>query len=483
MMRVLRGAKAAYANLPPWARSGAASAYGVFLRYWRYGPDAERRVAEALARDGWTAEQWRAWQDPRLAELLHHAATRVPYYREQWRRRRAAGDDAPWDVLANWAILEKAALRDDSDAFVADGVDRRRLFAFHTSGTSGTPITALRSRETSHAWYALFEARNRRWYGVDRHARWAILGAQPIIPYAQDRPPFWVWNAGLRQLYLSAYHVAPQHVAGYLEAMRRHRVEYLLGYPSSIHALALMARDAGIAAAPLRVVISNAEKLHPHQRTLIAETFGGPVRDTYGMVEIVAGASECEHGVMHLWPDAGVVEVVGDEDGRPVAPGVVGQFVCTGLLNRDMPLVRYRLGDRGAVAPLARGGCACGRHLPVLERLDGRSTDNVVGRNGRRVFALAHIFDGLPIHERQLVQHEIDRFEVAIVPDGPFGPEEERVIAERMRELLGDVRVAVRLVESIPRGPNGKIVTTVSHVDPNALAPAGAPAGPNGARP
>ena len=76
----------------------AASARGRRLERWRYGPATERLVEEALARDGWTAEQWRVWREERLAYVLHRAATQVPTYREQWTRRRAAGDRAAWDL-------------------------------------------------------------------------------------------------------------------------------------------------------------------------------------------------------------------------------------------------------------------------------------------------------------------------------------------------------------------------------------------------
>jgi phenylacetate-CoA ligase len=483
MMALVKRAKAGYAHLPPWTRSWAASAYGYLLRHQRYGPDTERRVREALERDGWTPEEWRRYHAERLPDLLDHAATRVPFYREQWQRRRAEGDDAPWTELANWPILEKADLRRRPGAFMADGVDRAQLFEFGTSGTSGLPITTWRSRATSRAWYAIFEARTRRWYGIERGTPWAILGGQPVVPPRQTKPPFWVWNAGLRQLYLSAYHVAPGNVAAYLGALRRHRVEHLLGYPSSLYALAWMAREQGLAAPRLRAVVSNAEALHPHQRAMLAEVFGCPVHDTYGMVEIVAAGSECDHGVLHLWPDAGIVEVVDDDDDHPVPDGTAGQFLCTGLLNRDVPLIRYRIGDRGALAPPSSAPCACGRRLPAIDRLEGRTTDNVLLRDGRRVFALANIFAGLPIHERQLTQHEVDRFDIAIVPERPFDADEERLLREQIRTYLGDVRVEVRYVDAVPRGPNGKVRSTVSLLAQSARphdARDGAPAAGHG---
>ncbi len=106
-----------YHRLPYPLKSAAASARGRYLGRWRYGPDAEALVEACLARDAWTAQQWADWQEERLAFLLHRAATQVPYYRDQWQRRRREGDDAAWDVLSNWPVLPKEALRQTPQAF------------------------------------------------------------------------------------------------------------------------------------------------------------------------------------------------------------------------------------------------------------------------------------------------------------------------------------------------------------------------------
>src|SRR5262249_43089394 len=145
---------------------------------------------------------------------------------------------------------------------------------------------------TVRAWYALMEARWRRWYGVSRHDRWAILGGQLVTPVAQRRPPFWVWNAALRQLYMSSYHLAPHLIPYYLDALRRHRIQYLWGYPSALHALAQEAVRRQRRDLKMTVAIANAEPLFDYQRQTIAEAFQCPVRETYGLAEIVAAASE-----------------------------------------------------------------------------------------------------------------------------------------------------------------------------------------------
>lgn len=454
----------------PAARALMASAYGHYLQAWRYGGAFEERVAEATERERWSPERWRAWQQERLARLLHHAATKVPYYREHWQARRRRGDRSSWEELGNWPVLTKEALRSSPEAFLAEGVPRALLFRLQTSGSTGTPLTLYRDPAAMRAWYTLFEARWRRWYGVDLETRWAMIGGRMVVPPGQDAPPYWVWNQGMRQLYMSTYHIRPETIGDYLEAMRRHRVRYVYGYASSMGALALRVEEAGLEAPPLAVAISNAEPLLDHQREAIERVFGCPVHDTYGMSEAVAGASECAHGALHLWPDAGVTEVVGDDDLQPVPAGRVGTLLCTGLLNRAMPLVRYRVGDRLALAPDG-GPCACGRSLPRIDRLEGRIEDRILTPDGRRVSRFGAVFHGVAVREVQLVQESQEEVRVLVVPAAGYGADDEAAMRQRLRDRLGPMAVAFEYRDEIPRRANGKFRSIVSRIAVDEPAP------------
>src|SRR5688500_110458 len=141
-----------YHRLPPPARDLAATLRGWQLRRWRYGPETERLAAEAVEREHWSAEEWRAYQLETLTRLLHRAATRVPFYRDAWSRRRQAGDRASWEYLENWPVLTKRELRETPRAFVADDCDTGRMFLEQTSGTTGTPLSLWWSRETVRRW-------------------------------------------------------------------------------------------------------------------------------------------------------------------------------------------------------------------------------------------------------------------------------------------------------------------------------------------
>jgi phenylacetate-CoA ligase len=451
-----------YHHLPAGpARSLAATLRGTYLRAWRYGPETERLVGEALAREGWRPEQWQSWQEERLARLLHRAATRVPYYREQWAARRQRGDRAAWDLLANWPVLPKRAVREHPDAFLAE--DRRpwSMFVEHTSGTTGSPLQLRWSLSTVRQWYALFEARCRRWHGVSRSTRWAILGGQLVAPASQRRPPFWVWNAGLNQLYLSVYHLSADLTPYYIEALARYRVRYIVGYTSALEALARAMPSGTAARGSLQVAITNAEPVLRHQRETISAGLGCPVRETYGMAEAVAAASECEAGQLHLWPEAGWLEVFGSIGGG------AGDLVCTGLLNQDMPLVRYQVGDRAALHP-DTGPCACGRTLPRLAYVEGRTDDVLYTRDGRSVGRLDPIFKAaVPIQEAQIVQETLDRVRVRLVPGPSYQAAHGRAIAEELRMRMGTVEVLLEEVAAIPRTANGKFQAVVSLLPPD----------------
>ena len=451
-----------YFCLPPHLRTIAATLRGLYLRSWRYGPDTEKIVEEAWQKDWWSADTLKSWQQDRLAFVLNRAATRVPYYREQWAARRRRGDRVSWDYLENWPLLTKDTVRQNTGAFVADDCSLRNMFHEHTSGSTGTPLDLWWSHRIVRAWYALFELRCRHWYQVSRWDRWAILGGQLVTPAVQRRPPFWVWNAALNQLYMSSYHLGQDLISYYLDALKQYRVKYVLGYTSSLYALAqeilrLQRKDL-----TMTVAITNAEPVFEHQRKIIAEAFNCPVRETYGMAEIVAAASECHTGRLHVWPEVGWIEVL--ENGRLVGDGIVGDLVCTSLLNVDMPLIRYCVGDRAALQT-SEPACSCGRSLAILNPLEGRIDDTLYTTDGRRIGRLDPVFkDHLSIREAQIIQDAIDKIRIRYVPATDFSPRAARLMVERLKERMGPIEVILEEMKEIPRTKNGKLRSVICRI-------------------
>jgi phenylacetate-CoA ligase len=444
-----------YRHLPLGARSAAGSIYGFYLQSCRYGSDLENLVAEAHDRERWSASQWQAYREDRLARLLHRAATRVPYYRALWAERRRTGYRGSWELLENWPVLEKEVVRANSRAFLADDCDPRRMLAENTSGTTGKPVDYWFGRQAIRQWHALFEARWRRWNGVTVRSRWAYLGGRIIIPVERQNPPFWIWNAASKQLYLSGYHLKPRLVPYYLDAIERHRIEYIWGYASAVHYLAQEALRLG-RTLKLKLAATNAEPLYAHQRTVIARAFRCSVRETYGLVEMLTAASECVYDHLHLWPETGILEAL--EGDVPVSPGTPGDLVGTGFINPDMPLIRYRYGDRGILGHSFE--CPCGRLLPRLESIEGRISDAILTIDGRQLApaAVEIVFDTtLPVRESQIIQEKLTQFRIRYVPAPGFNEQAAQTIIERLRTRVGHVDVILDPVSEIQRTGNGKL--------------------------
>lgn len=164
---------------------------------------------------------------------------------------------------------------------------------------------------------------------------------------------------------------------------------------------------------------------------------------------------------MHISPDVGFVEVVDDED-KPLPPGRTGQLICTSLMNHVQPFIRYRLGDIGA---LSESDCRCGSAMPVLARIEGRTGDVLITRDGRRIGRVGPIFKGAAgIVEAQVVQDDLDKFRIRIVPGADYSQDDGKTIVRNLADRLGRADIRVELVDQIERTKAGKFRTVVCNV-------------------
>jgi phenylacetate-CoA ligase len=112
------------------------------------------------------------------------------------------------------------------------------------------------------------------------------------------------------------------------------------------------------------------------------------------------------------------VEIV-DDRGRDVRAGERGRVIVTGLYNYVMPFIRYELGD---IAVAGAGNCPCGRTLPVIARVEGRSRNAFVFRDGSRMWPRTSMVRAMapfvPFTRFQMVQLDFERIEFRYLPDG-----------------------------------------------------------------
>jgi phenylacetate-CoA ligase len=181
------------------------------------------------------------------------------------------------------------------------------------------------------------------------------------------------------------------------------------------------------------------------------------------MAEIACAASECSVGALHLWPEAGIVELL-DEHDHPVGPGQTGRVIATKLIDLDMPLIRYDSQDL-AQACQEDNPCACGRTLPRLQKLLGRNDDVVITKDGRRIVQIDRIFDPCyDIREAQIIQEKIGQFTIKVVPGGRWTTSKGKALCTDLQNLVGEAEINIELVPRIERTWAGKYRMIISKV-------------------
>lgn len=434
----------------------------------RLGAPFRAALADLERRDRATAEAVHEDQDRRLREIVAWAAATVPYYRECFRRE---GID-PASIrgvqdLVRIPPLPKGTLREQRNALLSEGVPARERIAGHTSGSTGSALALVLTREALGLEYAA-AWRQRGWHGLRLGDRYAAFGGQQVVPLAQSRPPFWRFDRPRGRVLFSLYHMTPQHLDAYTAELARPGYRFWQGYPSSIALLAghLIERGGALGEAAPVAVFTSSETLSSAQRARIEKATGSRVADRYAHSELAVSASECPEGGLHVDTELCAVEI----DPHEEADGWVrGEILATGFANRAMPLLRYRTGD---VATLRKGArCPCGRERPLLEAIDGRVEDYVVTPDGRRIGRLDHVFkDALSVKEAQIRQTESDRLHVLLVPLRGFDEAARRHVESELRARLGaSIRIDLELVEAIPRQPNGKFRAVVSELHTGRL--------------
>jgi phenylacetate-CoA ligase len=330
-----------------------------------------------------------------------------------------------------------------------------KTVAAHTSGTTGAgfrfDLTAEAVQEQWAVWW-----RYRRWHGIEIRTPCGVFAGRSVVPIADRSGPFWRIDAVSRRVLFSAYHLSPQTAPAYVDAVRRRKLPWLHGYPSFIALLAGFVLEQGLDPGPsVRWITTGAENLLPSQADAIEQAFGVRPTQHYGLGEAVANASQCPSGSLHLDEDFAAAELLPRDDGA-------FQLVGTALANSAMPLIRYDTGD--VVAD--EGSCSCGRPGRVLTRIDGRSEDYVILRDGSLVGRLDHAFkDLMEIREAQIVQSVPGALTVRIVRRPGFSDTDEARLVDELRRRLGnDTEIAVEYVSTLPRSANGKLRFVVSEI-------------------
>ncbi len=418
----------------------------------------------SMERSQWlTPAAMESLQTRRLRDFLIRIGVDVPYYRELF---HALGFDPAGlrslTDLQRLPLTGKADIRANTKRLKAQNAGT--LEKFSTGGSSGEPLIFYRGKErVSHDVAAKWRAT--RWWGVDIGDPEIVVWGSPIELGSQDRVRA-IRDKLLRTELLSAFEMSDANLRQFTQRIKTFKPRMLFGYPSSLALLAEYIINNGykVDNVGIKVVFVTSERLYEHQRTAIETAFGAPVANGYGGRDAGFIAHQCPHGAMHITAEDIVVEIV-DEDGEVLPFKEKGEIVVTQLSTGDFPFVRYRTGDVGS---LSEDTCPCGRGLPLLAEIEGRSTDFVRATDGTVIHGLAliYVLREMPqVEAFRIVQESLTSITVQLVTSSRDTESLEKTITEQFRRRLGNsVVVSFVYVSRIEREASGKFRYVVSQI-------------------
>jgi phenylacetate-CoA ligase len=326
-----------------------------------------------------------------------------------------------------------------------------------TSGSTGEFLRIRRTRANQLVWLAMV-LREHAWRGTDFSVPFTTVRApsKGIQEFPDWGPPAsWLFDTGPA---LSLPTKLPgQELFARIAAFRTGN---LVIYPNALGTVVDAAQARGERLGTLKIIRTVGEMVSDHLRERTRAVLGLEIGDAYTCQEAGYVALQCsESGLYHLMAESLIVEVLRPDE-TPCGDGEIGRVVITDIHNHATPVIRYALGDHAEVA----GPCPCGRGLPTVRRIVGRSRNLILLPTGDRVwpslggFGPQGYLKALPILQFQVRQTERDLLEVRLVTGRPLTVEEERLIVERTQGALGHpFRVEFRYFEDrLPLPDSGK---------------------------
>jgi phenylacetate-CoA ligase len=359
--------------------------------------------------------QWRSNEQQHLltthslANILNHCKQNVAFYKETLQDIDC--NKISLDDFSKLPILTKDQIRENSSALIANHFKQpdgqKNMHAFHTSGSTGTPMKVYRGMRNIIYTQAIslhyhlahqrdFDLRN---VNIVTSSKYNLSGG------------YWASNIQTGPGYKVPISERSSVIFDHLIKLQPH---YIQTHPSTLKRLIDISVEKGQRIDSLREVRTFGEILEPNVKSACSENWQVALSNNYSSEEFATIAFSCpENDHFHVMSDSVHLEVV-DEYGKSCAPGELGRILVTQLKNFAMPLIRYEIGDMGTMGH----ACSCGRSTPVLKRLEGRVRNLVVLPDGdtfHPIFDEAAMLAISPIKRYQVIQKKLDVIEINIL--------------------------------------------------------------------
>ncbi|MCJ7431296.1 hypothetical protein MUO83_08825 [Candidatus Bathyarchaeota archaeon] len=425
----------------------------------------------AIRRLDLSRDKLEKYKNKQLRKVVKYAFENVRFYHDLFKASRVNAEDIRnTHDLNKLPIIRKKEMRQhDRDDLISKDFKDQKLKSLTTGGSTGEPFSVYICGKEDD-WRKAIYLRANITCGQRLRDRWvAIDVAERAIETSFLNRLFGVF---IREVVPVTWDRHSQ-----LQAIARLSPDILDGFSGVIWLLAKEAEARNIEAIHPRIIFGTGDLIDKASRNYLEKVFNAPYYDQFGCAEVDRTAWQCPERLgYHIDEDSVIMQFV-DKNGEEVAPGERGEIVCTSLFNYAMPFIRYGTMDIGV--PMDEE-CPCGRKLPLMKVVEGRSNSFLVFPDGHVVAPMSFI----EILKAFTLAEEIDRYRViqktknlieVYVKKTKEDVDEERIrswllanILEGLPKVekvdLSKVTFEVKFVDEFPLSGRGKLNVVVSHV-------------------
>ena len=422
--------KKIYEAMPGWVKEIA----GQVGRYKIIYSNSFRRQYQLLEKSEYISdgEKIKQYQVALIKETLQYAYHHIQYYRELFDKIQLNVEEFDdLEELKKIPYLTKQIIRENEEKFKNDDI---KNFYYSTSGgTTGRPIkiafdypSLYRERAFVYHYWSTF--------GYN-YKKSKLLTFREIEFNGRLTKKNKLYN----ELLINPYMLDSNNINKIIEKIEKFKGDFIYGYPSLIAAFCrLISKNNIQLKSSIKAIFLISENLYPDQKNRIQEVFNCPIAMFYGHTEKAVFAEQ--YGDMYFFnPLYGYTEILGD---------VENNIVCTGFINKKMPLIRYRVDDKAI--PYKEGYKIVGH----------RENEVLYGKNDYTISATTIEFSHENCFEKidayQFEQCEMGKVTMRLKTDAEISNHEMQKIYDCVSEKLPYFELEIIKVNQIEKTKRGK---------------------------
>ena len=392
-------------------------------------------------------EECKVFQQIRLNEILTHATLFSDYYKPY----------VNFQSLEDFPIVDKNVYREHwDDITVKEFSELPDSRVKYTSGSTGTPFKMVLDRNRHGRWIAANKV-FRDIVGMKSHDKAVYVSAnitdKNIPKERQDKDNVY---------YVDCVFLDNDGINEFIDYLIDNDVHYMTILASALEKICNAVKEGKVRewTGNFVGIVTMSDALKESTRKEASEYFKCPVFDMYGNEEMGVIASEDASGFGKLVNTADLfIEVLDLEKDIPVNEGEIGRLVITDLHNKAFPMIRYAIGDLGAIETAKNGKM-------YVTQLAGRQADMLYTTDGKPIFYF-HVISLLEpfqdIKQFQLIQDDYFHLTWKLNTENHSY---EDLIQQHTKDLFGsDIECKIEYVNEIAKLRSGKTKMTVCNIN------------------